>query len=108
MDILDLTPEVDNVYCDPEFKHMLESYLTTFLKSPNLKGIPATPLQQGLYKGNFYLLLLDMNIDARFHWVTMRVNGFLSPYEYAGTDITVLIPDFQQIERLKALHQTKK
>lgn len=108
MDILNMTPVVDNVYCEPGFKHMLESYLTTFLKSPSLKGLPATPLQQGLFKGNFNLLLLDMGIEAKFHWITMRLNGYTSPYQYDGRDITVLFPDFQQIERLKSLYQAKK
>lgn len=54
-----------------------------------------TPVKASKYIGDFIGLLNDIGIEPRFHYITMRMNGFYSSGEYLGEQLDIIIVDNQ-------------
>lgn len=60
------------------------------------------------YEGDFYGLLGALQLDRKYHWTIMRMNGYRSRFE-ATTDIsTLLLPDWSYVDKLAQLSKEKK
>lgn len=99
------------IYYSETFRQMVEDFLTV------LKTMSTTQVRTitdddwaTLYKyeGDFYGLLGALQIDRKYHWTVMRMNGYRSRFD-ANTQITQLLtPDWSYVDKLAQLSKEKK
>jgi hypothetical protein len=106
MKILYLQTELEEVYNDPDFLVALESHLTYLRSSPSLRVVTVSIHQNHKYEGDLYGLLDDLNVEKKYHYIVMRVNGMVSSADYDGTRENLFIPDFTEVNLLKNILQT--
>lgn len=106
MQIHNIQSPDDSVYHEPGFKLMLESHLT-YLRQTNVRVETVSEHQSYKYEGDFYGLIEAVNVIKKFHYITLRVNGYEHSGDYDGVRKLILIPDYKLIEQLKAVYQTK-
>lgn len=89
------------------FKTVIEDHLN-YLK--NLEDNQVYVLQPALvyrYEYDFYKILTAIHVDKRLHWVTLRMNGRINPFENCSNLNTILVPSFSSISELLNIHRTK-
>lgn len=106
MQIHNLQSNDDSVYHEADFQLMLEAHLT-YLRQTNIRLETVSEHQTYKYEGDFYGLLDDINVIKKFHYVTLRVNGYEHSGDYKGDRKVIVIPDFNLIEQLRSVYQTK-
>lgn len=57
------------------------------------------------YQGNFFGLLNELGIDPKFHMFILYFNGYTSPYQYTGDNLTIYLPNLTSIENNIALYE---
>jgi len=90
-----------------DFKTVIEDHLN-YLK--NLNDTQVYILEQALvyrYEYDFYKILTAIKVDKRLHWVTLRMNGRINPFEKCSNLSTILIPSFSSVSELLNTHRTK-
>lgn len=94
------------LFFDPDFINVLDSHLEWLKAQPGSRyqEIPAHSLEN--YKGDFFAVLTDFDIDPNYHRVIMRLNGFMSPCDYLGQPMQVFIPNVGTIESIAAVYRT--
>lgn len=100
MAIADLLNNIDESYYSDAFTKAIEDHLT-YLRTNGIRATDITNAQCAKYVGDFYGLLVDLQIRKEHHYATLRVNGYLSPADFTGLFNQVLIPDYTFIDRLK-------
>lgn len=98
---------VDEVYFDPGFLVLIESHLTQLRKNPNVGYAGINEHQNYKYEGDLYGLLDDLNIEKKFHFIVARLNHYEHSGDFKGDASTLMLPDFNEIELLKSVYQTK-
>lgn len=106
MQIHNLQDADDSVYHEEGFQLMLESHLT-HLRQTNIRIETVSEHQSYKYEGDFYGLCDVINIVKRFHYVTLRINGYEHSGDYKGDRKLIVIPDYNLIEQLRSVYQTK-
>lgn len=89
------------------FKTVIEDHLN-YLK--NLEDTQILTLNQALvyrYEYDFYKILTAINIDKQLHWVTLRMNGRINPFESCSNLNTLLVPSLSSVLGLLNIHRTK-
>lgn len=97
-----------SVFFDAHFMQTLDSHIE-YLKTagkPELKMIDQKFI--GQYIGDFYAILQDMGYPAKYHRVTMLINGLTSPTQFVGQFMEILIPDLSVIDGILAVYNTGK
>ncbi len=94
-------------YHDPAFRRVLEEHLH-LIRNLSANSIAAvTPMQALRYKGDFYGLLNEFDVPDYLKWVTLRVNGFISPADSHEQVAALILVDQQYIRRLYNTHRTQ-
>jgi hypothetical protein len=96
----------EELYFDHDFRNILEDHLT-YLKVTNSRVLNVTEHQNYKWEGDFFGLLDELKIPKEFHYLVMRMNGLQNSAYYKGDISVLLIPDIQEVENLKTIHQTK-
>lgn len=108
MKILNIHPNVEEVYYEEAFLHLLETHMTFLKTSGGGHILPVSNLQKGKYEGDFFGLLDDLKIDKKYHYVVMRFNGLSSSADYVGTSDTILVPDYSVVDNLKNVYESRE
>jgi len=98
--------ESEQVYYEHNFMVLLESHLT-MLRTSNIRIVTVSKHQGYKYEGDLYGLLQDLAITKKFHYIVMRVNGYEASNDFKGGVEYLVLPDFREIDMLKAVYQTK-
>lgn len=90
---------IESKYTNPNVRSELEklSYLIRRNAGGRLRNVNANLAKT--YTGDFYGLLQEIGIEAKFHWITMRINNLKSSMDYDGLTTTILVPNFNLIEK---------
>lgn len=104
-DVLQVSDSVG--YFDPKFRQVLEEHLALIKAQPNNRTMSLTPIQALRYKGDFYGLLNEFQIPDYMKWITLRVNGFISPSDGHENIGIVTLVDPQYIRRIYNTHRTQ-
>lgn len=95
----------DSIYHDESFKTILEDHLPLLSNIDNIQEVKeVSPVDANRYEYDFYGLLRYLAIPIPYHWITMRVNGLMSPNEYRKNMLTIKIPSIEIFEGLKTYH----
>lgn len=65
-----------------------------------LNTITTDPASANRHRGNLFGLFTVMNIDVKYHLYTMIANGYHSPFEYDGKQMTFKIPNVDAIDQV--------
>lgn len=106
MQIHGLQADDDSVYHEADFQLMLETHLT-YLRITNVRLLAVSEHQNYKYEGDLYGVLDDLGIHKKFHYVTMRLNGYEHSGDFKGDRQQLAIPDYNEIEQLRSIYQTK-
>lgn len=101
-----ITDNKDEFYYSHEFKVLIETHLN-YLKENNAVLVDVTEHQNYKWEGDFYGLLDNFNISKDYHYIVMRMNGLSNSAHYKGDLKMIIIPDFNVVERLKSVLETK-
>lgn len=114
--ILDLFPSDigDPAFYQESIVNVLEDFVSTLVASPSTKPIQIAPGEAIEYEYDFYGLLTSKGIPPRYHYITMRINGFIHPAEYARAApetiesmLTILVPDQREIDQIVQAQNTQ-
>ncbi len=91
---------IEAKYTNPNVRSELEKL--TYLIRRNLGGrirnVDANLAKT--YTGDFYGLLQEIGIEAKYHWITLRVNDLKASYDYKGETTAVLLPNFNMVDKI--------
>ena len=93
------------LFYQEKFKQTIEDHLS-ILKA-NRTTQPIEAYLQNQCRNNFYLLLNNLNVPFKYHWIVLRVNDLHSPLDYTGTQTFIHLPEFQYVDRLMQVYNTK-
>jgi hypothetical protein len=94
--------EGSSVYYSKGFMDVIEAHLyylrnsdktTTFIVDRNIAEI---------YQGDFFGYMNYRNVEQKYHWIYMRVNGYLSSFDFKPTVDSLLVPSKEEIEQIRA------
>ena len=94
------------IYTTDAFRKVIEDHLQE-IRSKGTGEIKVPSARQvEKYRGDFYGLLLEWNVNKDLLWITTRVNGLYSSSDYNGDTpfVRLIIP--QYIHSLYELHST--
>lgn len=106
MDIDVLMPNVESDFYAPGFLKIIEDHLTQLRTDSNTTIRQITNVQCVKYQGDFFGLLLDLNISPQYHHAIMRVNNMYSAADFVGDVNQFVMPNLPAIDMLKSLYQT--
>lgn len=95
-----------DIYFNQKWLRTLESMLDKFAANPNVSVLAVEPTMALRYQGDLYGLLTAQHVPSKYHWLTMRLNGFTSPDQYTGEERSFLIPSSEQVEENRQMFQT--
>lgn len=73
--------EHDDTYYQPGFMRMIESCLGQ-LRTQDVRPLQVSSMLAYKYEGDFYGLLLELNVSYNYLWIALRVNGMVNPSDY--------------------------
>lgn len=88
-------------FFNPSFRYTLESHLPYLLGLTTTRAVSVDPHDAIVYNQDLYGYLLSISVLPCYHWVIMRLNGFFTPAEFDSTVVTILIPNFNELESLR-------
>lgn len=108
MQINNVQPTSEHAYFTKAFLDLIESHITYLKKLPKNQIISVTEHQCYKFEGDFYGLLNDLNIQKFLHYPILRMNGYDSSADFKDTIVSILVPEAEEIIRLKSALLTKK
>ena len=88
------------------FKAMLENELPALKASAVGRVRTISPVDASRFEYDLYGLLRVIHVDDHYHWITMRINGLMSPCDYRANMTTIYIPDTSLVDSLYSLYLT--
>lgn len=108
MQILNLLRSPGNkVYYEQGFRVLLEDHMTYLKGLSTTRTINIDLHNAYKFQGDLDGLLNEFRIKPEIHYIVMRMNNFTSPSEYTPDILTLLIPDDQEISRIRSSYKTK-
>lgn len=96
---------LDSMYYHPDFQVIIEDHLLLLRANPT-GYIEVADNEAYRFEFDYYNLLRFKGIPYKYHWIVMRVNDFLSPFDAHQGIKRIIIPDYQRIERLFNMYLT--
>ena len=106
MALLDMIDKNNVAYYEQDFRQVLEDHLA-YIKAKNNKTLAVDPLTALRYKGDFFGLLNTFGVQPFMQWITMRVNGFVSPTDVTEEIRTVVVIEPAVIRTIFNTHKTQ-
>ena len=108
MSIHNLRFNVTNpLYESAEFRTILEAHRAFILATgASMVTVPAT--MEIRYVSDFTGLLAELNIDRKLWWITMRLNGMHTAFDYVGNLPEIIVPYDEVIDTLLSTHLSNR
>lgn len=84
------------VFKNTSFLELTEEmlYLDKEIQKKSYREVALEPIAHVHYKGNFYALLQDLNVDPDLYLYTLYLNNYTSPYDFGyRREKTIKIPN---------------
>lgn len=95
---------LDAMWYQPEFQVIIEDHLTLLQKHQQNQYIEVHPNDAYRFEGDYYNLLRFKGVPYRYHWVLLRVNGYLSPFDSGMEVKRIIVPPYEVLERIMNMH----
>lgn len=99
--------EGPDVYYNSSFRDVLEQHLNHLRNHEANNVVEVTTREMEKFKYDLFNFLTLKGIDGHLHWITMRVNGWLSPTDFHRAD-SVIIPSKHAVNRIKQLYESSQ
>lgn len=96
------------VYYTDGLRQMYEDHMSYLKTHAKTKSTDINANDAYRFEGDFFGLLEKMKIAKHFHWIIMRVNDMTNMNQSTAELTTIIVPDFELMERLKNIYLTKK
>lgn len=96
-----------DVYYTAEFRNVLEDHMTYLRNHAENTVLSIEPNIGYKYLGDLAGVLHHYRIPYQLHWVVMRMNNMTSPIDYRDTMLTLDIPSFSAVDKLRTTHKTQ-
>lgn len=93
---------------DPVVKNIMDSHLEYLKTTGNTQTLTIDNKYKGQYYGDFYAILNNLGINAKYHRIIMLLNGITNPIDYVGQLETVFVPDTTIIDQILSVYNTGK
>jgi trehalose-6-phosphate synthase len=93
--------EGDDVYYTKGFMDVLEAHMQYLRKSHKSTSYTVDKDIAHIYQGDLYSYLNFRGIAQRLHWITMRMNGYYSSFEFKPTVDYLIVPSSKDIELIR-------
>lgn len=93
-------------YYDDTFRNVLEDYMSVLRNDTNSTIMLIDASKAYKYEFDFYSLLSSYSVPVQYHWLIMRLNKMVVPTEASRELRSLIIPDFQTVERIRQSHKT--
>lgn len=80
-----------DIFYQPGFRKMVEDHLNWLRNHESADVITLNNKDALRYHGDFFGLLSYLEIQSKFHWILMRLNGYDGPREYHYEDTALMI-----------------
>lgn len=90
------------VYYSKGFMDVLESHLYYLRNSDKTTTFVVDRNVADIYRGDFFGYMNYRNVEQKYHWIHMRVNGYLSPFDFKPDVDYLLVPSIEEIEQIRA------
>lgn len=108
MDIFNkITLTIDSSYLEPSFIQQIETHLPLLMLPNNYSTVTIEPYLTKKFRGDFYGLLIEKNINPIAHYASLRINGFKNPSDYQGDINTFLVSSTELIVNIMNLTQVE-
>ena len=97
-----------SIFYDPNFRVMIEDHLTYLKNLPENTVIEVTPGHSYKHARDFYGLLMEYSVLPHHHWITMRVNDMVTPFDYKDDMLSFVRVDDTSIERLRSTYMSQR
>ena len=95
------------VYYSAEFRNVLEDHMT-YLREHSENSVQSIePNIAYKYIGDLTGVLHHYRVPYHLHWVVMRMNNMTSPVDYRDTMLSLIIPSFSAVDKIRAAHKTQ-
>jgi len=89
----------EDVYYNDKYRIMIGQHIEQLRTSTDSQEIAVSEQSANRQLGDFYGLLLELDVLPKYHWIVMAVNGLKQPNEYDGNN-TIIMPSVNEIDRL--------
>jgi hypothetical protein len=94
------------VFYTDGLRNALEDALTWLISHPLTTAQVVDPGIAYRFEADFYGMLNYYNVPYQFHWLIMRMTGFVAPEESPSDLIQFLKPDFNTVQQIVSLYNT--
>lgn len=95
----------DVSYFTSEYIQLVEDHLTFFSNNNRNTFLDFTEQQGYKFEGDFYGLLIDLNVPKKYHYLVLRMNGLDSSSDFSGNVFIVKIPPLNEVDSIKQSSQ---
>lgn len=99
------------IYYTDKFRQMVEDHMLIIkqMDTTSLKTITETDWAVlNRFVGDFYGFLNALNYPPQYHWAIMRINGYRSRFDLTLDLTSLLLPDWEFIDKLAQLSKEKR
>lgn len=94
--------EGSTVYYTKNFMDVVESHLHYLRNSSKSTSFIVDKNIAEVYQGDFFGYMNYRGVPQKYHWVYLRVNGYLSPFDFKPTVDTLIVPSTEEIEQIRS------
>ena len=87
--------------CSSDLMDVLESHIDYLKKSQRTSSFIVDRDIAYIYTGDFYGYLNYRKVQQKFHWIYMRVNGYLSTFDFKPDVDSLILPSSQDLEQIR-------
>lgn len=107
MDVLGaMTDYGELIWHTESFMLTLRTHIPVLLKNNQYRLHSVNQKDAYVYAGNLYSYLSMIGIDKRYHYSILVANKFDSPHSFDVGVLTLILPEFEELERIKEIHMT--
>lgn len=103
-----MTDPGDDSYYSENFRTIMESHVSYFKKEKMFTVTTLDPIYSVIFEGDLFGLLDRLVINKQYHYFIMLFNGYNSPDEFKKETVTILVPNFEELDLLQRQFQTRK
>lgn len=101
-----MVPDGAALYYSEPWMRMIESHLS-YLRERSVDNVVAVlPYLGNKHEADLFGLLRQLRVRAEHHWIVMRLNDFTSPNQIRSDREFLILPNFDDIEKLRSVFQT--
>lgn len=94
------------VYMEEGFRNLIEDHLQSLKNHTDNLTIEVTPAEANRFEYNFYNLLRYKSVPYHLHWIVLRMNDRISPFDSCKDIQSFIQPDENVINVLLSYYNT--